>query len=147
MRCLMIVVAVLSMATQAEAGWIRKRARYIRPNPTVIVASPTIRDFRMTAPASLTADQAQFLAALNAWRASRGCGALAWDATLASWAAANCGVHNQASGCWQVSSPLRSLVQSLSLWQNSPIHAGYLLGRHSVVGGSVCASGATVNLR
>jgi uncharacterized protein YkwD len=114
---------------------------YVQPY-TPLVATP--------APAyGSTAEQAAFLAELNAVRARHGRGPLAWDPTLAAYAASNAGIHQPgtnggAGQCW---SGLRSPVAALRQWLASPAHLAILLSARSSVGCSVCPSGCTANAR
>ena len=94
-------------------------------------------------------DAATFLALLNDARARAGKPSLAWDATLAAYAATNNAKHmlgssGGASQCW---AQTRSYREAFYQWAGSPAHWSILMSATSAVGISNCPSGTTCNAR
>lgn len=90
-----------------------------------------------------------FLALLNSARAQVGRPALAWDATLAAYAASNAATHMPGSSggaaqCWAGS---RSYVQAFHQWRSSPAHWAILVNATTSVGVAPCPTGITLNAR
>lgn len=140
------LILAAMMAAQYRPAVVYRYAAPVYPSgPRVVVApqpQPTVTQ------ATVADEAAAFLAALNAWRAAHGRHPIGWDASLASWAAANTGIHTvrapSSSQCW---AGTRSLTVALRMWQASPPHAAILLNATVAVGASPCPSGATCNAR
>lgn len=120
-------------------NWLRRiLSGWFRPQPP---APPPVGP--STAPA--------FLAALNRWRAGSGLHPLAWDDTLARYAATNRGQHDPDSmgdARGQTWASTHDLLEALDLWKGSAKHAAILRDPSAtVVGASPCPSGATANTR
>jgi uncharacterized protein YkwD len=94
-------------------------------------------------------DAATFLVLVNDARARIGRPALAWDATLAAFAATNAAIHMPGSsgGAGQCWAGTRSYRQAFSQWMNSPAHYSILMSATYSVGVSTCPSGTTCNAR
>lgn len=94
-------------------------------------------------------DAATFLVLVNDARARIGRPALAWDATLAAFAATNAAVHMPGSsgGAGQCWAQTRSYRQAFSQWMASPAHYSILMSATTSVGVSICPSGCTANAR
>jgi hypothetical protein len=126
----------------APVRWV-----YVQPAAAAPAPAPAPQTIYPVQQLTAADEAGAFLAALNQWRAWHGRGPLAWDVTLASWAAAEAGIHTVrpagTSQCW---SGYRSLLTSLSAWQASPAHAAILLSG-TTIGASPCPSGATANVR
>lgn len=161
---------VQSYATSAPAAYAGQTPLYhpVYTVPTPAQAAPHIDPSWVQAPATMGSTYAQaparvyaspsspaedspsgFLAALNAYRAARGKHPLAWDSTLASWAAANSRWPHgtMAPGAAQCSARTVSYLDALNQWINSPPHLAILMSATTSVGVSPCAFGMTANAK
>lgn len=122
-----------------------QQAQYVAPAPVYVQPSPQAVPLGQVQ----GDDAGAFLAMLNQARAQAGRPALAWDATLAAYAATNAAVHMPGSSggaaqCWASS---RSFVQAFHQWRASPAHWAILMGATTSVGVAPCATGLTANAR
>jgi uncharacterized protein YkwD len=92
---------------------------------------------------------AAFMVLLNDARARAGRPALAWDATLAAYAATNAAIHMPGSsgGAGQCWAQTRSYRHAFAMWAASPAHWQILMNARSSVGVALCPTGVTANAR
>lgn len=152
MQRLWTLCAVLALTAPALAGPWRTAPPSCRPGSPCPATtwSYTATTTTTTTAVAFTGDgPAAFLSAINTERARYGRPPLAWDATLAAFAARNAGIHQPgtnggAGQCW---AGVSSMATALQQWMASPPHRSILLNATSSVGVALCPSGCTANAR
>jgi uncharacterized protein YkwD len=119
----------------------------VMPAPQAVPVQPVYLE--TPKPVAMGDDAATFLVLVNDARARIGRPALAWDATLAAFAATNAAVHMPGSsgGAGQCWAGVRSYTQAFHMWRGSSAHWAILMGATTSIGVSPCATGMTANCR